>query len=473
MTRIGFLGGALVLSALGLAACTGTGDDNSVAPPLKNDAGPDSAAPAGDASLPVEAGGDATFPAEAGDATSSAEAGGDATFPAEAGDASHAGDAAGGDAGADASTRSFALFVGTDFSSAELAVVGLHPDTIDGRLPLADQDSVPYASAGYGFVLEHGLGQVIELDRAQPWMAKTTIDVNDSPDATAYASNPRTVLVTTGTKAYVARYASNVVRIVDVASGAVTGNLDLSAYADPNDPDGLVDVQDAAYDAQTGRAYFLLQRINQFDFGPPPDYVGACLWVHGEIVGVDVTNDSFVDLNGAAAGTAIDLLGDNPASLTADFANGRLIVADSGCYETLDAGTDGGALPRIGRGIESVNVAAGMPTWLYQTSVLDRLSGLVWVDGTRAFVNQGSSWYAWNPTQTALGGAVTNFPQAPFYDGAGRIVGLSSATGTDGGTQWAVVALGVDTSQLTTIADSPFQSVVPAPGYGVTSALLH
>jgi len=357
--------------------------------------------------------------------------------------------------------------------NAELAVVGLRPDAVEGRLPLADQDSVPYASAGYGFVLEHGLGKVIVLDRDQPWMQKSTIDVNDSPDATAYASNPRTVLVTAGTKAYVARYASNVVRIVDVASGAVTGSLDLSAYLAPDDPDGLVDVQDAAYDPATGRAYFLLQRINQFDFGPAPDYVGACLSSHGAIVGVDVASDSFVDLNGAAAGTAIELLGDNPASLMADFAGGRLIVTDSGCYEPADAGSDGGPLPRLGRGIESVTVASGASTWLYQTSVLDRLSGLVWVDGTHAFVNQGSGWFVWNPTQTALGAGVTNFPQAPFYDGAGRIVGLSSAAGSDGGTLWSVVALGVDTSQLSTIAASPFQSVVPATAYGVTSALIH
>lgn len=464
MKRIGFLGGALVLGAFGLAACTGNGDDNSVAPSTKSDAGPDSAAPVVDASVPLEAG---------GDATSTTEGGGDATFPVEAGDASATSDAARGDAGADASTSSFALFVGTDFVNAELAVVGLHPDTIDGRLALADQDSVPFASAGYGFVLEHGLGNVIELDHAQPWMAKTTIDVNDSPDATPYASNPRTVLVTTGTKAYVARYASNVVRVVDVASGAVTGNLDLSAYVAPDDPDGLVDVQDAAYDAMAGRAYFLLQRINQFEFGSPPDYVGACKSSHGEIVGVDVTNDSFVDLNGAAAGTAVDLLGENPASLTADFASGRLIVADTGCYQPLDAGTDGGAQPRLGRGIESVDVAAGTPTWLYQTSVLDRLSGLLWVDGTHAFVNQGSNWFAWNPTQTALGGTVPNFPQAPFYDGAGRIVGLASTSGTDGGTAWSVVALGVESSQLSTIAGNPFQSVVPAPSFGVTSAMLH
>jgi hypothetical protein len=449
MKRIGFLGCTLVLSALGLGACSGNGDDNSVAPK------PVDAGPGVDASLPADAETDASLPVEAGAATDGAL---DAGNP-EAGSL-------------DASTQNYALFVGTDFVNSELAVVALHPDAVGGQLPLADQDSIPSASSGTGFVLERGLGQVIVLDQAHPWMAAKTIDINDSADAGTYASDPYAIVLTTGTKAYVARYASNVMKIVDVGSGTVTGSVDLSAFVAPDDPDGLVDVTDAAFDPATGHAYFLLQRINQGDFGLDPDHVGVCLASHGEIVGIDVANDSILDLNGAATGSAIVLLGDDPASLTPDFANGRIIVPDTGCYEPTDAG-DAGAFPRLGRGIESVALGTGTPTWLYQTSVVDRLSGIVWIDGTQAFVNLGSDWFAWNPTQTTLGNAVTNFPQAPFYDGTGRIVGLSPATTADGGTAWSVVALDVGTSQLSTIAGNPFRSVVPDPGgYGVTSALL-
>jgi hypothetical protein len=454
MKRTGFLGGVLVLSALGLSGCTGNGDDNNVAPK------PPDAGPGVDASLPTDAETDASLPVESG---------ADANLPNDGALDARSPDGA----PLDASTQSYALFVGTDFVNGELAVVALHPDTVAGQLPLADQDSIPSASSSTGFVLERTLGKVILLDQAHPWMAAKTIDINDSADAAPRASNPHAIVLTTGTKAYVARYASNVVKIVDVGSGAVTGSVDLSAFVAPDDTDGLVDVTDAAFDPATGHAYFLLQRINQFDYsGEAPDYVAACLASHGQIVGINVANDAVLDLNGAAAGTAIDLLGDNPASLTPDFGNGRLIVPDTGCYQAPDAGSDGGQLPRLGRGIESVALATGASAWLYQTSALDRLSGLVWVDGTRAFVNLGSDWFAWNPTQTTLGSAVTNFPGAPFYDGAGRIVGLSSATGSDGGTLWSVVALNVATSQLSTIADNPFRSVVPAPGYGVSSALL-
>ena len=336
MKRTGFLGGALILSALGTAACTGSGDDTSVTPAPVSDAGFDSAA-----SPPVETRVSRTRPPrtrlrlpEAAPVEAGKEGG-----PADAGDAS---------------TPSYALFVGTDFTNAELSVVALHPDSVVGRLPVADEDSVPYASGAAGFVLEHTIGKVIVLDSDQPWMAKSTIDINDSPDAaTAYASNPHAIVVTTGTKAYVARYSSNVIKIVDVGSATVTGSIDLSAFMAPDDTDGLVDVQDAAYDPATQRAYFLLQRINQFEIDPPPDYVGACLASHAEIVGVDATNDTIVDLNGAAAGDAINLLGDDPAALTPDFANGRLIVAETGCYQPSESRRRwrrrAGAAPRTGR----------------------------------------------------------------------------------------------------------------------------
>ncbi len=476
MQRDRFLEGALVLGALSLAACSG--DNNSVSMAgSPSDAGQDTgSSPGVDASLPPDDGG---LVADSGSALDADTAPGTTSTDRGPFDAGMTGAEGGSFDASDASALNYALFVGTDFEHAELSVVALHPDSVAGRLPLADEDSVPYASGGFGFVLEHTVGKAIVLDRTQPWTARNTIDVNDSPDAGSYASNPRAVVVTTGTKAYVARYASNLVQIVDVASGTVTGGVDLSAFVAPDDTDGLVDVQDGVYDPATGRAYFLLERINQFDFGPGPDFVGACLPSHGEIVAVNVATDAIVDANAdAAAGTAINLLGDNPASLTPDFANGRIIVTETGCYQALsaDAGADAGPAPRLGRGIESVALSTGTPTWLYQTSDLDRLSALVWVDGSHAFVNKGSDWFAWNPTQATLGSAVTGFPQAPFYDGAGRIVGLAASTpdaGSDAGVTWSVVGWTVATSQLSTLAASPFESVVPALGYGVASAFLH
>ncbi len=482
------LRGALLMSALSAAACGGD-DTNSTFVPTPDGGGdatstsnPEAGAPA-DASAPADGGDDGT--AAHADASDHADTGipGDAGVAADsnadaladvAAEASTLDGGGGGDTG-DAGPPAYALFVGSDFVNAELSVVALNPDSVAGRLPLADQDSIPVASGGLGFVLERGLGTVIALGTAQPWTARATIDINDSPEAGAYASNPHALVVTAGTKAYVARYATNTIKIVDVASGAATGTIDLSAFVAPDDTDGLVDVTDAAYDPASHRAYFLLQRINQFDYsGSAPDFVAACLTSHGEIVAVDSATDAVVPLSDAGTG-ALDLLGDDPGSITPDFANGRLIVTEAGCYENADGGADAGPTIRLGRGIESVSLTGAAPSWLYQTSDVQRLSGLVWVDGTHAYVNLGTDWFPWNPTQTTLGDAVTGFPLAPFYDGAGRIVGLSAAppaAGSEAGVNWSVVAWAIPSGSLSTIAAAPFQSVVPSAPYGVASALL-
>ncbi len=459
------LGAALASSAVGFVACD---SDTSGPGPLSDDGGNDATA---DDASPGSDGGTG-----AGDGASPGEGGSDAGSDGASGDAHpDSGASDGGDAG-DAGPPAYALFVGTDYVNAELSVVALNPDSVAGRLSLDDQDSIPAASNALGFVLERAIGKVISLDPTRPWTARSTIDINDGPDAASYAADPHAIVVAAGDKAYVARYASNTLKVVDVASGAVTGSVDLSAFVAADDTDGLVDVTDAVYDGASNRVYFLLQRINQFDYsGSAPDYVNACLASHGEIVAVNAATDAVVSLSDASATGAIDLLGDNPAALTADLANGRILVTETGCYQNPDGGPDAGDVLRMGRGIEAVSLSAATPAWLYQTTDVQRLSGIIWVDGTHAYVNAGADWYAWDPTQTTLGAAVTGFPQAPFYDGNGRIVGLSVVepdAGSDAGNAWSVVAWSIADGQVTPIAQAPFQSVSPATAYGVTSALL-
>jgi hypothetical protein len=479
---------ALVLAAASIVAC---GDDTTnVTPTPVGDGGPDGTA--SDAATTQDVGADSPNDvgepgADAADA-SVADAGADATLPDDAApdggtadDGGAGSDADGGkakDAAAatdanDAGPAGYAIFVGTDLiSNAELSVVALNPDGPAGNLVLADEDSIAYGSSGLGFVLERGLGTVLALAPDAPATVSETIDVNDTADAAAYASNPHAVIVTTGTKAYVARYASNTAAIVDLGSGTKTGTIDLSAFLAPDDPDGLIEVSDGAYDPVANRAYFLLQRINEFATYQAPDYVPACLTSHPEIVAIDPTTNAVVPLTDAGNG-AIDLLGDNPETLVADFANGRLLVSEGGCYGMPDGG-DGAA--RFGRGVESITLASATPAWLYQTSDVNLVSGLVLVDSTHAYLEVGSQWFPWDPTQTTLGTtAVANFPLAPVYDGAGRIVGLWQTkpdAGSDAGVSWSVVAMSTATQNLSTLVTAPFKSVSPDPGYGLTSALL-
>src|SRR5580704_2944895 len=102
MKRSGFIGGALALSALAIAACNGSGDDTTSPIPPKVDAGPQV-----DGSLSDDAGLDASLPVESGN---------DAGVGTEAsGQLDTGGPLDGGDAGG----PSYALFVGTDFTNAE------------------------------------------------------------------------------------------------------------------------------------------------------------------------------------------------------------------------------------------------------------------------------------------------------------------------------------------------------------------
>lgn len=455
MKRYVILGSVLAFATAGVIACT---DDvgTSIQPPY--DAGP-KPAPTGEPEPTVDAGSDATTAtgSDGGD-------GGDAATVTDSGDASTA--------------QSYVLFVGSTYPTSELSVVALNPPSIAGRLAFANFDNAPYASGGRGFVLQRDLGNVITLDATHPWTASKTIDIKEAPDAADGTANPHAVVVTTGSKAYVARYSSNSVKIVDTATGLATGTLDLLPYLTVGDPDGKVDVDDAVFDATAKRIYFLLQRFDQFEYGPANDHVGKCSSALAAIVAFDTQTDLPVDLNGAATGVALELKGANPQSLTADFANHKLVVAATGCYDFVneDAGVDAGATAHVGprerRGVEAIDLAAGTTSWLYTSADTTRLDKLIWVDATHAFVTLDDTWYSWNPTQTTLGAAAPGFPAAPSYDGAGRVVGLASTT-TDAGVAWSVVAYSVATGNVSTlIATDPFQSVRPTSKYGVAAAIL-
>ncbi|MEI7893485.1 MAG: hypothetical protein WCI05_10350 [Myxococcales bacterium] len=369
------------------------------------------------------------------------------------------------DAGADTQSRvSTVLFVGTDFAKSEAVVVGLEPPSILGRIPIDDGDSVASASEDHAFVLERTTGLIHVLDPVDRARVSITLSSTDTPDSGL--SNPRAVVVAAGSKAYVLRYAKNQLKVIDLSGAASSTTIDLSSFMAAADPDGLVDVRSGIFDPSTQLAYVLLQRIDQTDFsGTDPDYVARCLPVHGAIVGIDTTTDQIVDLNGDTPGTAIELLGINPNGADAnglafDSSSRQLLVANTGCYEP-------GQTERSGRGIEAVDLATGTSRWLYQTTSTSRVDALVWVNATTSFVQQGGDWYAWNPTQPTLGNKLSDFPKAPVYDRAGRIVGLSKA---DGG--WSVVAFDLANGLTAPLATSPFLRVDPSPDYGLTSALV-
>lgn len=351
----------------------------------------------------------------------------------------------GGAGGSDPSR--YALFVASNFADeAELAVVDLAAKSIAGNVAFDDQDTIPYASGGRGFALHRTLGEVSVLDAKAPWKVAHSIDVK----ADGASTNPYAAVVTADEEAYVVRYAHNALDIVDLETGAVKGQIDLSSFLHPDDPDGHVDAFDGVYDAKSQRAYFLLGRIDQFDFsGPAPDYVSKCLPFGAAIVGVDVKTHEIVDLNGDAPGQAIELLGQNPSALAADFASDELIVLHAGCHVPAEEGE----AARDKRGIEAVSLTSGSSRFLFQTTELDRLSFLLWLDSKRAYVGKGfpTQWVTFDIGEETLGDVEPRIPELPVWDGE-RIVGLASAD--DGTTN--VVAFDPVSKEVSPIASNIF-----------------
>jgi hypothetical protein len=376
------------------------------------------------------------------------------------------------DAG-DSGNTNFAVFVGSDYVNGpvKIAAVDWGTKQVAGRTTvngITYGDALATTGGGRAFMLERSDDKLVILQKTQPWLVDKTVDLklDDGGDGT----DPFAV-VSTGTKAYVPLYHRNTIAIVDVTLGTVAGTIDLSAFSDPADIDGLVDVFDGAYDPVAHRAYFLLQRIPQLEEGIEPDRASHCIGVPPVIVGVDTTNDQIIDLNGDGGGTAAVLLGQNPSAFVPDIAGGRLLVVEAGCYiseggNAAEAGADAQAsVTRTGRGVEALSLSSATSSWLYVHGEPGRLSGLVWVDGTHAFLSidggkdefYATHWFSWNPTTQAAahGAEVTGFPNAARYIGANQIVGLASQP-VDGGSSDAVVSFDVGTGTPSTLVPDVF-----------------
>jgi len=363
----------------------------------------------------------------------------------------------------------FALFAGSNFGDDTVQLTAIdwssRERTGSTVISAAFADALPLVSKGRAFLLERSASKLLLLDSAQPWKSTKTVDLAGSDDS-GLGTDPLAV-VNTGSKAYVPLYYENTIAIVDVEQAKVTGRVELAQFVADSDPDERVDVFDGVFDEATHRAYFLLQRIPQYERGIEPDRVSHCLPVAPLIVAVDTTTDQIVDLHADAGGAGISLLGANPGALVPDLGHGKLFVVEVGCYRAPDGGDADAAadaqasFPREGRGIEVVDLASRTSDWRYRHTGPHRLSGVVLVDATHAFVSMDDAsyathWYPWNPSGPTLGAEVSNFPTfAPKYLGGTQVVGISPRF-VDGGTLNALVAFDIGSQQTTTLVSDIF-----------------
>jgi hypothetical protein len=220
-----------------------------------------------------------------------------------------------------AATQSRAFVFATDFGSGNVANVTFGPPrTVTPNVVAACADAVLRHHQGLLYVIERfGCDNVRVLDPANGFALVRQFSVGNG-------SNPNDIVVVSPTKAYVARYDSADLWIVNPSTGAFIGAVSLSAFADA---DGIPEMNRMAMVG--GRVFVTVQRIDRDASFTPTD--------SSALVVIDAATDALVDCDAAAPGVqGIVLPLQNPTTELVADANGRLVVGCTGFYGANDGG---------------------------------------------------------------------------------------------------------------------------------------
>ncbi len=143
-------------------------------------------------------------------------------------------------------------------------------------------------------------------------------------------SDPHDIVVLSPTKAYVTRYNTNTIWIVDPSQGIQTGSIDLSSLADA---DGIAEIDMMC--RVGSRVFVTVQRLDQSAPGWPP--VGASY-----VAVIDAETNALVDADPATPGVQpILLTGTNPYSdIQLNPYTGKLYVGCAGKWGLKDGGVE-------------------------------------------------------------------------------------------------------------------------------------
>ena len=198
----------------------------------------------------------------------------------------------------------------------------------------------------------------------------------------------------------------------------------MNEYNARGDSDHSADIAEGVYDPNNDIAYFLLQRIDIRSYDA--NFNLPCSKNPGLIVGIDTETDEVVDLNGDAAGKAIELKLVNPRSLSINSDGTALYLLADGCYE---------GSKKIRRGVEVVDLTDGTTTIAYKAPGTDYLASMIMTGGADALLQSFDDEYAthWTKLDIAagtLGAELENVPTAVTFDGK-DLLGVE-VTGTVG-----------------------------------------
>ncbi len=209
----------------------------------------------------------------------------------------------------------------TDFASGNLASVAFGaPPVATPNVATVCSDAVLRHHQGLLYVIERfGCDNVRVLDPANGFQLVRQFSVGNG-------SNPNDIVVVSPTKAYVTRYDSPDLWIVNPSTGAFVGAISLAAFADADD---IPEMNRMALVG--GRVFVTVQRNDRDAFFSPTD--------SSAVVVIDPVTDMLVDCDAAAPGVQGILLPfQNPTTELVVDPSGRLVVGCTGFYGANDGG---------------------------------------------------------------------------------------------------------------------------------------
>ncbi len=335
--------------------------------------------------------------------------------------------------------------------------VNLDTGAIDGQLSTTDTQAITDTSNAFApFLLDQGEDKVVQINPTG-WTASSTWSVALPGDAGGNYSDPYAVSVTADDHAFVIRYDTNLIDVLDVSSqgtGQPMSSIDLTSLAEPTG-DGVVHAAAEVYVAASHLLYVALQNINLDTEGSyDGTYYTLCAGT-STVIAIDTMTHAVHSLGGTALGGGVTLQGYDPQIMTYDEAGGRLLLFNAGCSPspTADGGAPGAAQQA---GVEAVDLATNTSTVLLDTSTVTGFpASFAYVKPDVAVLGfqYPSAAYAWDPTKTTLGALLPNAPDLFDYDGNGNLVGaVIVPSSQDGGASTtSIVSMSLTTKVATTL----------------------
>ncbi len=282
-----------------------------------------------------------------------------------------------------------AFVFATDFASGNLASVSFGPPPVATcNVAPTCADAVLRYQQGLLYVVERfGCDNVRVLDPNASFAVVQQFSVGNG-------ANPNDIAIVSPTKAFITRYETADLWIVNPQTGAFLGSVSLATFADA---DGIPEMNRLA--VRNGRVFVTVQRIDR-DLGFTPTD-------SSQVIVVDATTDALVDCDPQASGVQGILLPfQNPTTEIVTDPAGKLVIGCTGAYGINDGGIV--RIDPVGLVVEAAEVT--------EATLGGDIVDLAIASATRGFAIVGDASFntACRPWDRALGTA-----GAPVYATAG------------------------------------------------------